>query len=409
MYDEATKLIDVHEAEERLRGSIHFSRTSEVIRVENSFGRIIDGNVVAPFDIPLSSRSAMDGYAVRAQEIKDASETAPVKLHMTAEIGLGERFDNSVPEASCIRIPTGGFVPSGLDTVVPVEMTSIVDGIVQFSAPLLDGENVDPAGSFVKKGEVLVHGGKVIGSNDIAALAAIGVDSISVSKKISVAIAPTGNELIPLGTPLSSGKVYDSNSLGLKAMLEPTGLFAVTHFGILKDDREVLKTAFTEMLRDYDLVITLGGTALGTMDLIPGLLSEMEPGIIFHGIRARPGTPTLFAMAGEKCIIGLPGPPVSAYLVMREIILPVLLEKAGSSIPKATFPATLTQSVKISRGKYNIVPVRLENADNTTAIPLSGSSAAIGRLSLADGYFVYDGEKEVIDAGIIVDVIPLHG
>lgn len=408
MYDEDTKLITVQDAMNLLRKHIHFDPDSENIAIEDATGRRLDEDVGSPVDFPAGFRSAMDGFALRSSDTANASNTNPVSLNNVGEMELGGTFDKNVPAGSCVRVPTGGLVPEYLDCVVPVEFTEVMNETVKITDPLSAGTNIDPPGSFLKRGDIVCHKGKILGSNDISILAAIGRRDIRVSRRIRVAVIPTGSELVSTDSRLLPGKVYDSNSLGVRVILENTGLFAVTHCGIVSDNRELIEEALTDALREYDIVITLGGTALGNKDLLPDILSSMEPGIIFHGIKAKPGMPTMFAVSGKKCIIGLPGPPVSAYLVMHDIIRTVLLEKAGSTMAAPAISATLSEDARITPGRYNMIPVKLDYGDNIHAKPMTGSSAAIGRLSLADGYFTHTGEEKTISAGSRVKIIPLH-
>lgn len=408
MYNEDVSLIDIHRVRTVLRKEISFHLEPETVEMKDAVGRILAEDVFSPTDLPESPRSAMDGYAVVADQIKTVDDQSPVMLPLKGEIRLGEIFNSRLGDNTCIKIPTGGVVPPGFDTVVPVEFTKEVVGGILILRALDKGSNIDPPGTFHHAGELLISGGKVLGPNDLAVLASLGLQQINVQRKIRVAIAATGNELVAQGTDKSADKIYESNSTGIISMLEQTGLFQVTHFGILKDERAAISGTLLRMLEHNDVTITIGGTALGALDLIPEILSEMKPGILFHGMKTRPGVPTLFAISGNKPIIGLPGPPVSAFLVMYEIFRPVLLEKAGVVIPSPVIKAVLSEEVKISSDKYNIIPVQLNFGSSLTATPLGGSSAAVTRLSRADGYFTYLGDDKFLKPSTEISVVPFH-
>lgn len=408
MYEEESSLIDIHEVRSRIRKHMAFHAEFEQVSLHDSMGRVLADDLRSDFDVPPSPRSAMDGYAVLAIEISTASEQEPVVLRNKGEITLGETFTMSHENRTCVKIPTGSAVPDGFDAVVPVEHTSVNGDEITITKGFQKGENIDPAGTFHMKGDLLFPAGKVLGANDIAALATLGKTSLRVRAKIKVAVLPTGSELIALGSQWSPEKVFDSNSMGVIAMLRATNLFEVTHGGILKDDIESISSAFDSYLRSNQLVISIGGTALGNKDLIPGVLAKRNPGIIFHGIKTKPGVPTLFAAAGDRSVIGLPGPPVSAFLVMYDIFRPILIEKAGGYLGTASINAVLEEDTKMSRGRYNIVPVKLDAGEPVRANSLQGSSAAVMRLSHADGYFTHMGEDQYLPRGTSVSVIPFH-
>ncbi len=406
MHKKFENLISVEEARDLIRKHIALPVESEKINLGESLRRMLIDDIVAPRDSPSLPRSAMDGYAVRAEDIRGASEANPVSLRIEGEVLIGEMPLECDGPGICARIPTGGNVPDNFDTVVPVEYTKEDDGSVKIKQYFESGSNVDPAGSDYREGEILTRKGRVIRSKDVAVIASIGNSDVNVLKKIKVGIAPTGNELMPAGFMPTPAKIYDSNGWGIKAALDETNLFAARHYGILRDNKEELANGIRKMLMENDLVITTGGTSAGEMDLVYHVLEEMEPGIIFHGISTKPGKPTLLAVAGDKAVISLPGPPVSAMMILYEIFMPILYEKIGMIGIPIKMRAKLAQPAKISRGKRNLVPVSISDEGELLAYPLPGGSGAVTRLSRAQGYFSHPGDTDMLEEGTEVSVIP---
>lgn len=398
------QLLTPEEAVKLIRKNVTIPRNTEWVDVERAFGRLAFSQVIAETESPIFPRSAMDGFAVKSTDLMGATDDNPRILRIAGEVVMGEIPPETPGTGICFRIPTGGSVPENFDTVVPVEDVEVSGGKVTIAGEFKKGLNIDAPGSDYRKGQILLQAGKIVRSNDIASLASTGVSKIEVLRKPRVGVAPTGNELISHGSERVAGKIYDSNGPAIIAAFNETGVFDAVHYGISEDEHEKIRSVVLKMLAENDIVVTTGGTSAGDHDLVYRILEEMEPGIIFHGLSSKPGMPTLFAVAGEKPVIGLPGPSVSAMMVLYDLFLPVLIEKAGVIGHRLSIQATLDADTRITVGRRNLIPVSLSYGKNNLAHPIQGGSGAVARLSEAQGYFVCEGDVDTLKSGTEVSV-----
>lgn len=406
MHKKFENLISVEEAKSLIRKNLVLPVAGESIMIEDSIGRVLLSDIIAAGDSPYLPRSAMDGYAVRAEDITGTSEENAVKLKIAGRIEIGEKTPEISGTHICAKIPTGGSVPEYFDTVVPIEHIRENGDSIQILKFFKKGSNIDPKGSDYAKGEILVHRGQIIRSKDISVIASAGIKSLEVLKKIRVGIAPTGNELIPRDSELIPGKVYESNGWGIKAALEETRLFDAQHYGILSDNLDNISDTIGKMAGENDLVITTGGTSAGDHDYVYRAIEKTEPGIIFHGMKSKPGKPTLFAVVDHTPVICLPGPPVAAMMLLYEIFIPILYEKTSLKGIPVRMRAKLGKTTKISKNRLNLIPVSLKDEGTLTATPIHGGSGAMTRLSNAQAYITVYGNVDFLEAGTEVEVIP---
>lgn len=399
-------LVSTDEAESLLRKALVLPVGIEIVETVASTGRLLVSDIVAEKPSPAYSRSAMDGFAVRASDLTGVSEKNPGVLEIAGEVLIGNTSREFHGSGICVRVPTGGAVPEFFDTVVPIEHTTLSGNSVVISREFKKGSNIDASGSDYGKGQVLLKSGIILRSKDIAVATSAGVHEIPVLKKIKVGVSPTGNELVPAGSELEAGKIYDSNGPAVIAAFNETGLFEARHYGIINDEREEMQDALRKMIAENDLVVTTGGTSAGDHDLVYRILGEMKPGIIFHGVAVKPGMPTLLAVSGKKPVIGLPGPSVSAMMILYDLFLPALYEKAGFEGNAVQIRAVLESDTMIARGRKNLIPVALHYGRSISARPVPGGSGRVSRLSEAQGYFTDPGNSDSIRAGTEVMVFP---
>jgi molybdenum cofactor synthesis domain-containing protein len=365
----------------------------ELVRAEEGLGKILAEEVRARVDFPPFDRAAMDGYAVRAEDTFEADEQRPVILRALGLVRAGEKPRRAVHRGTCVRIETGAPMPKGSNAVVPVEFTRGTKSVEIYRSVAV-GENVIKRGSRVKKGERIAGKNQEITPQMIGVLAAGGVRKVRVFLPPKVGILSTGRELVPLGGKLGESKVYDINGPMLSCAVRDLGCQAV-FLGIAPDEPKALKRKIKEGLRTCDALIVTGGTSAGTGDLLPSSLP-----FVFHGLATKPGKPTLFAMVDGKPVFGLPGNPLSAFFVFRELVAPNLLRMSGRRAGQETVQARLSVDLASERGRQEFVPVRLrEERGGLKAEPLRMGSDAITLLRLADGYLDIPLEVERIRAG----------
>jgi molybdopterin molybdotransferase len=309
-------------------------------------------------------------------------------------------------------IPTGGMLPEGTDAVVMVEHTEDagpgMQGAEKWVAvlrPVAPGENVVRRGEDARAGDRIIKAGRRLRPQDIGLLAACGVNSVKVRRKLAVGIIGTGDEIVDVGTVPQPGQVRDVNTVALAAMVEACGGKPVL-FGVVPDELEVLRGVLREAVAAADLVLLSGGSSVGTRDLALRAIAALErSAVLFHGLAVRPGKPTIGAIAGGKPVFGLPGHPVSALVVFDILVRPFLEPEVAQRPP---LRARLTRSLHSAAGREDFVRVRLsvENGE-LSAEPVLGKSGLIATLSRADAIARLPLDTEGAPAGELVDVFLL--
>jgi molybdopterin molybdotransferase len=372
-------------------------------------GRVLAAAFAAPADLPAEPRAVMDGFAVRAADVATAAEAAPATLKLVGTVAMGDVYRGAVGAAQAVAISTGGFLPAGADAVVMVEHTATRGDAVAIGRAVAAGANVVQAGEDLARGAAVLPAGRRLRPQDLAILATFGVTTVEVFRRPRVAVLSTGNELCPPDQTPRPGQVRDSNQTALAAQAAAAGC-DVTMAGIVGDETEALRAAVNRLLPDHDAVILSGGSSVGTKDLAAPALGDLPlPGILFHGIDIRPGKPTLFARAGGKPVIGMPGFPTSSLIVFDAFIRP-LLWRLGGEAARDPWPsrraATLAREVRSVVGREDFIRVRLEDRDGAlVAEPLPGGSAALSNVVFADGLIRVEAARSSLEAGAPVDVL----
>jgi len=383
----------------------------ERVTIGAALGRVLAEPFKAPADLPGERRAVMDGYAVRGADVRGASAGWPVVLAVAGTVPMGEVFPRGVGTGEAVAIATGGWLPAGADAVVMVEHTVSLDGgaRVEISRAVTPGANVVERGEDLARGAAVLPAGRRLRPQDLAMLATFGVTSFDVHRRPRVAVLSTGNELCaPTETP-RPGQVRDANQTALGAQVTAAGC-DVTYGGIIPDDAYTLRRAITRMLDEHDAIILSGGSSIGTKDVSADALADLEaPGILFHGIDIRPGKPTLFARAGSKPVVGMPGFPTSSLIVFDAFIRPMLWRLGGEA---ARDPWPARRSARIGRehrsvvGREDYLRVRLVEREGALwADPLPGGSATLSNVVYADGLVRVDAAVPGLAAGDPVDVL----
>lgn len=393
-------LIDVDSAKRIASENLRIKLGEERIDLENSTGRVLTRDIFSPINSPPFSRSVKDGIAVQAEDVRDASETSPVKLKITGSIDIGTSPAISGARGTCIKIPTGGVMPEGTDAVVMVEYVREEPGFVYVVRSVSKGENVALAGSDTPMGELLMRKGTKVSPREIAVLATLGVSALWVKRRLRVGVLSTGNELVPPGEELQPGKIYESNGRTIKSLIENEGpAFEVKFYGTLPDDEVEIKKGIDACIDENDITVISGSTSAGEKDVVYRVLGSYSPGTLFHGVMIKPGKPTLLSVKGEKPIIGLPGFPVSAMMTFLTIYFPFILRSAGLSSSEHFIECKLATKINLEMGKLNLIPVSVVHRDTEVAFPIYGGSGSITRILRADGYVSLDGNARNIEPG----------
>ncbi|MDR3556646.1 MAG: molybdopterin-binding protein [Syntrophobacteraceae bacterium] len=409
--------LKVKTAEEVLRMIESFEPLgSEKVDLYSAVGRILAEVITAPESVPHFDRSVMDGFAVRARDTFGASESQPALLQVGGEVRMGEASSLAVEPGNAIAIPTGGMLPAGADAVVMVEHTGRLDDeTIEVMKPVAPGENVLMAGEDIRSEDLMFSAGKLLRPQDIGALAALGIDFVSVYRKPRVAILSTGDEIVPVPTsPLPPGKIRDINSFTLSAQVSEVGAITGT-VELVGDDLDSLVDACRRALDHHDVILISGGSSVGVRDLTVSILDFLpQAQLLVHGVAVRPGKPTILAKSGKKILWGLPGHPISAMTICRTFVLPCLYSLQGLKEKSdwndlGTGQAVLTRKLPSVHGRTDYVPVVLsKSTEGLAATPIFGKSAMIGVLTKSDGYVIVPQHVEGLDAGSAVRVHFFH-
>lgn len=389
---------------------VHLDRPlgTESIATVDALGRILANEPLSPTDLPTFDRSAMDGYAVRASDTFGASSSLPAYLDVIGHIKMGEIPDLVVGDGQAALIHTGAMIPEGADAVVMVENTQQVsDDEIEVLSPVANGENIIKLGEDVRKGSPALSKGHKIRPQDIGGLLAVGITRVDVMKPPRVAILSGGDELVEVESEPEIGQVRDINSYMLQALCQEVGAEA-HRLGIASDTFDDLFGMANAGLSNADMLIMSAGSSVSVRDLTGDVINQLgEPGVIQHGLAVKPGKPTVLAACNGKPVIGLPGNPVSAMLVARQVILPVLKWLLGQkNSVRATVKATLTENVASTTGREDSIPVRLiEDKDTYQAEPIRGKSNLIYTLLRADGLITIPLNTNGYKAGTEVDIV----
>jgi molybdenum cofactor synthesis domain-containing protein len=373
----------------------------ETVSLEEAFGRVLAIDAVADDAYPSHSRSTMDGFAVVA--------SSGATQRIVGEIRMGHVPPRAIGPGEALRIPTGGALPDGADAVVPIEDVSFAGDALEIVDAVVPGDNVTPRGADMQPGEVALRAGRRLGSPELGVLATIGQVEVPVFRRPVVAIASTGDELVdPWGKP-AIGQVRDSNRYGIAGALTALGCEPL-HLPRALDTRESLDATLLEGLEHADAVVLTGGSSVGERDLTPDAIDGLgEPGVIVHGLRVKPGKPTVLAAIGAKPVIGLPGNPASSLMILEAIVSPVFVGLTGATprLPLC-YEAKAAVDFKGREGWTWYVPAALErdSAHGLVATPLPLRSSHTSLLARAHGYVVLGESGARIAAGERVLVHP---
>jgi molybdopterin molybdotransferase len=370
----------------------------ETIAVAQAHNRVLAQAVVAPTPLPEFRRSTVDGFAVRAGD-------TPGLLRITGEVRMGEVAALRVAQGQAVAVPTGGHVPEDADAVLMIEDAEQVrleteEWQVRATTQLIAGANIIEAGEDVRAGDIVVNAGTRMREQEIAGLLALGQTQIKAFRPLRVAIIPSGDELVPAASAVRPGQIRNTNGPMLAALVRRCGGVPV-EFDALPDVRAAFEAAAQRALRSCDCVVFMAASSVGEKDFVPEIVNAMgSPGIVAHGIRFRPGKPTLFAVCDGKPVLGLPGNPISALVTATLFLEPTLWRLQSATAPAPNFVrATLAADVKSPKDLEHWVPVKMQHAEwrmeqgslpiangqLPAAIPISTKSNLIFGLVRADG------------------------
>ena len=376
---------------------------TKIVPISDCVGKTIVEDIVSNIDVPPFDRSKMDGYAVKSEDTYNCDEDNPITLKIVGKVMAGDVCNIEIKNGECVEIGTGAPIPNGANAVVMVEYTEKIDNNhVKIYSPVAPYENIQYCGSDIMVGELVVRENTTLYPQDIGGICAIGKDKVrvKVSNNITIidennnkdaltfGIISTGNELIPPGKDLKPFKIYDVNTYTLIGEILQNG-WKYNYYGIVKDDENDLKEKILKAIDENDIVLLSGGTSAGVGDLTSKVIEDLGGEILIHGIKIKPGKPTIIGKLKNKLIVGLPGYPTSCLTVFN-----VLFDNLMDNKLTAHFPLRYISS----KGRVEYLPISVvKGRDGYKAYPITKGSGAITSLTNADGFVIIDEDKEIIE------------
>jgi len=386
-------MISVEEAKKILEG-IPVHPVIEEVSVDLALRRVLGRDIVSGINMPPFNKSAMDGYALQSGDASDRFEIIRV-------IPAGVVPGKKIQKGQCARIMTGGMVPEGADRVVKREVTVEEEGFMRIVAEDRN-LNICYRGEDIKTGDVVLKKGVIIRPPEIAVIASMGLAGVAVYRRPAVSIIATGSELVEPGRPLAGGQIYDSNSSSLAAQVMQAGALVKRH-GAAVDSPEKIQEAIEQAMHDSDIVLISGGVSAGDFDYVPDVLKDLGFTLLFEKVSIKPGMPTVFGALENHYIFGVPGNPVSSFIIFEVFIRPFLLGMMGRPYIPEIIPGIMKDAFtrkKADRTAY--IPVHYMNG-SVRRLAYHGS-AHIHALSRANGLLCVPEGVETIPAGSKVDV-----
>lgn len=377
----------------------------EKINLFAALGRVLGEDIVSGRDIPPNDNSAMDGYALRAEDTAGASRSTPRTLRVIEDIPAGYLPKKKVGAGEAIRIMTGAPIPEGADAVLQVEETERAGSDVRIFAALRARTNIRLAGEDVKKGDPVISRGNIIRPAETGMLAALGRSFICVHQRPAVAILATGDELLDIDEPVSPGKIVNSNSYALTAQVLECGGIPI-QLGIAKDTKEDLAAKFRAALC-ADVIISSGGVSVGDYDFVKDVITELGSEMKFWQVAMRPGRPLAHGTLAGKPLFGLPGNPVSSMVSFEQFVRPALLKMMGHrNLFRKSVQAVLKETISEKGGfRYFLrAQVRFEDGRYTVTTTGEQGSGILKSMVLANGLIVIPPNLSRLEKGDTVTV-----
>jgi len=381
----------------------------EALAIRTSLGRVIAVPVVSAINVPSHVNSAMDGFAVRAQDLPPSGQK---KLQVIGTAFAGQPYREQVGENQAIRIMTGAVVPSETNVVIMQEHAQTTDdGFVIIDDRHKAGQNVRAVGEDITAGTEILHRGHLIGPADLGLIASLGIAEVEVYRKARVAFFSTGDELRGIGETLELGQIYDSNRYTLHGMLARLGV-EIIDLGVVRDERDAVRSALIEAAAGADMVITSGGVSVGEADYIKGVLKEIGE-VRFWKVAMKPGRPLSYGAIDKAAFFGLPGNPVSVMVTFYQFVQPCLMKIMGTKPrPQILLKAKAANTLKKRPGRVEYqrgILTRGDSGEFVVQTEADQGSGILSSMSNANCFVVLSMDSGQIEPGALVDVQPFFG
>jgi molybdopterin molybdotransferase len=400
------RMIPVEEAQERVLAEVQPLGTEQVAFTE-AHGRVLREDVLARFDVPHGDNTAMDGYAVRADDIAPASANAPVTLRVIENLPAGTVATKRVEPGTAIRIMTGALMPEGADTVAHVEITDAGSDDVQVLEPLRRGTNIRKRGEDMHAGDVVLADGTPLHAAEVGVLAGVQKPVVRVGRRPTVAILSTGDEIIDVGDAMAPGKVLNSNSYSVAALVREAGAIP-RMIGIVPDTKEATIAAIESAL-ESDFVISSGGVSVGAYDFVKDALDALGAETKFWQVAMKPGKPVVLSRVRGRLYFGLPGNPVSCMVSFLLFIAPAIRKAMGQTrnLLPPIVQTRIDASLKSRGDRRNYLRVRVVARDGElVSVPMSSQGSGVSTSMIqANGLVIVETGITAVEAGSIVPTV----
>lgn len=398
-----SRFLTVVPVDEAVRAASGLARTvgTETVPLEEAAGRVLARDVSAETDLPGFARSTVDGYAVRAGETVGASDALPSVFRMKGRVAMGAGAGFTLGPGECAYVPTGGEVPAGVDAVAMVEYAEALGDEVLIGRPVAVGENMVLPDEDFAAGEVVVRAGRRLSPQEVGALAAVGRPTVEVRRRPVVGVISTGNEVVPVDAVPGRSEVRDVNSYVCRAFVAERGC-EPRFYGIVRDDEGALRSVLERAAGECDAVLISGGSSKDDRDMGARTIAELGE-VLVHGIALAPGKPTIVGRAGDTPVIGLPGHPASAFVVLLVIAGPLLARLSGDETDRSRRArGRLAENVPSARGREDYVRVTVSAGE---VRPVFAKSGLLNSLVRADGLLRVPAGREGYEVGDEVEVL----
>lgn len=378
--------------------------SSQKISINDSLNRVLSVDIIASENLPIKPTSAMDGYAIRYEDIN-----TKIKIQCDNPAGNDKSF--VVTKEICIKTFTGSLMPKGSDTLVPIENVLVDDDVIVVNKPVSKGFAVRDIGESYKKDELLIPKGTKIGFAQIAVIVSLNITEVQVYKKPIVAVASTGDEILEIGEKRTNiSQIRGTNHITMEAIAKLNGA-DILQMGIIKDNKKAIQDMYKIALNKADIVVTTGGVSVGDYDFVKDIIKfELNADVLFHGVLIKPGQHIIVAKKANKIIVGLPGFAYSSTVTFLLYILPLIYKLQGKTKKFETIKAKALMDVPLAFEKSVFIACDIKNIDGYYAVDTcgkkTGSSAILTNL-LGNLVLLYQKPNNSIKKGDIVDVIKI--
>ena len=379
--------------------NIEITLNKEYIPLEEANMRVLAENIEVRVDVPPFDRSAMDGYAVIAENTSMASKSNPIYLEVIDEIGAGSVSKHILSSGKAIRIATGAPMPAGSDAVVMEEDVEQTGNQIKITKSVAFNRDVALKGEDLKKGEIILQEGQILGPHHLSVIASSGYNKVKVFKKPEVGVIITGNELVDPTTELEPGKIPNSNKFALKGIVEES--LAVPHVKHCRDNFDTMVNELQDYIQKYDVVITTGGTAISKGDVVVSTTSELGE-VLFHGVAIKPGKPVGFGVINNKPVFMLSGYPVAAAVQFDIFARNHILKMQNIHKKFDIIECTAGDDVKSNKGKCNVIRSKLEG---NVVYPIKTKAGINKSIVTSNCYIIADEDTKDIKKGEKCNII----